>query len=110
MKQPQNKADLCWHEKQDDLPDTQISCIVSIRHYPMSATIGGGPSEKEDEIALATFIPPYKEDAKPIFLTHSTSEDMNNVLFNDGKITESDGRVSAEIIAWMPLPEPCAAE
>lgn len=107
MKAPLNKDQLMWHEKTDKAPETQINCMVSIRHYPMTATIGGGASDEEDEIALATFIPPYKDGAKPIFLTHSTSEDMNNVLFNDGKITESDGRVSAEIIAWMPLPEPC---
>lgn len=107
MKRPLNANDLIWHEKTDALPDKQMNCIVCIRHYPMTSSIGGAESEQDSEIALATFIPPYKKDAKPIFLTHSTSEDMNNVLFNNGKISDANGQVTAEIVAWMPLPEPC---
>ena len=31
---------------------------------------------------------------------------MDNVIFNNGQVVESDGSISSKITAWMPLPEP----
>jgi hypothetical protein len=95
-----------WIPVASELPERQINCLVSVTHYPMAQTIGGAAGEDKREIALATFIPAFKQGGRPIFLTHSTSEDMNNVLFNDGKILADDGRCIAEITAWMRLPDP----
>lgn len=97
---------LQWIPVDSELPDRQINCLVSVTHHPMAQTIGGAAGGEKHEIALATFIPAFKEGGQPIFLTHSTSEDMNNVLFNDGKILADDGQCIAEIAAWMPLPDP----
>ena len=97
---------LQWILVGSELPDRQINCLVSVVHYPMAQTIGGAAGEAKREIALATFISAFKQGGQTIFLTHSTSEDMNNVLFTDSKILTDDGGCIAEITAWMRLPDP----
>lgn len=92
-----------WIKIKEKLPEQQQICLVSIMHQSSQENY---KHVLDREVALAVYIPPYQTNGAFIFLTHSNSKDMDNVIFNNGQVVESDGTISSKITAWMPLPEP----
>ena len=72
-------AEQKWIKIKDKLPEQQRVCLVSIMHQSSQKNF---THVSDHEVALAVYIPPYQTNGVFIFLTHSNSKDMDNIMEN----------------------------